>query len=127
MAAVRAWLTERAAASSSGTAGTTAGPVNLVAERARKERAQAVEAEQRVAIKAGALLARDEVERIWSAEIAAVRTRLLGLPQQHADQVHQAAATGGVAAVEVLLVDMIRAVLVEMADPGRSPEEADAS
>ena len=84
-AACRAWMdTRRTAAEGE--------PVDLVRERARKERAQARLAEQQYAQRAGELLPRGEVEQVWAREIAAVRTKILAIETTHADRVHRAAS-----------------------------------
>lgn len=88
---------------------------NLVAARARKELAQALEAEQRVALRAGKLIPVEEVDRIWSAQIAAVRSRLLALPMALADRVCRVAATEGAAGAETALRDAMYQALTELA------------
>lgn len=100
------------------------GVTDVAVARARKETAQAQEAEQRVLMRARDLLPREEVEQAWAAEIAAVRTKLLALPQQQADQLTRVATLDGVAGVEALLADLVRDVLRELADPQRPPTGA---
>ncbi len=118
-AEVRAWRKEREEAALSGN-----GPLNPLQERARRERAQAVLAEQTFQIRMRDLLPRADVERIWSSEVSAVRTRLMALPVTLADQLHRAALRG-VPAVEKVLEDAVHDVLIELADPDR-PAEAHA-
>lgn len=48
--------------------------------RARKEIAQAIEAEQRTALRAGKMLMADEVEATWADILAQVRTSLMAVP-----------------------------------------------
>lgn len=88
--------------------------------RARKELAQAIEAEQRVAIRAKTLLHVDEVERTWSAQVAAIRARLLALPAALAGRVTREATLSGPAAVEALLQDAIHQALTELSGRKRS-------
>jgi hypothetical protein len=88
--------------------------------RSRKELAQALEAEQRVALRSGTLLAAADVDRTWSAEVAAVRARLLAIPTAWSDRLHRAGALGGAAGIEALLVEAIYQVLRELAG-GASP------
>ena len=72
--AIEQWLQAREAAASNGKA------VDLARERARKERAQALLAEQKYQERAGELLEADQVARVWSAQLNAVRMKLLSLP-----------------------------------------------
>lgn len=106
--AVRAWLQAREDAAQ------TQAP-DLIVSRSRKELAQAVEAEQRVAIKAHQLIAIDEVDRIWSAQVAAIRARLLAWPTAHADRLHRVAALEGAAGVERVLQEIVYDALRELA------------
>jgi phage terminase Nu1 subunit (DNA packaging protein) len=93
----------------------TPGVVDLARERARKERAQAVLAEQTFQARSRELLPRAEVEKMWAAEVAAVRTKLLALPTVLADQLHRAAVLEGVDGVEARLQTAILDVLTELA------------
>jgi len=111
--AVRAWVEAREAAAQ------TQAPTFMIS-RSRKELAQALEAEQRVALRSGTLLAAADVDRTWSAEVAAVRARLLAIPTAWSDRLHRAGALGGAAGIEALLVEAIYQVLRELAG-GASP------
>lgn len=113
---VRAWLQQRDAAAAPAGA---SGAVDLVKERARKERAQALEAEQRVAIKAREYLPVADVERAWAFEVQAVRTAILATYTTRADQLHRIAVTEGVAGVEAFLKELAHDLLRELASPGR--------
>ena len=115
---VRRWLKAREKASQ------TTGVVDLARERARKERAQAVLAEQTFEARSRELLPRGEVEKVWAAEVAAVRTKLLALPTILADQVHRAAVLEGVDGVEAVLQTAILDVLTELAAPGQVERSA---
>jgi len=115
-ASVRAWLKKREQAAAAGQL------VDLAAERARKERAQAMESEQRFALRARKLLPADEVDLVWSGEATAVRNRLLAIPATQADRLHRAAILDGVAGVERALEKMVRDILTELADPDRPIE-----
>jgi phage terminase Nu1 subunit (DNA packaging protein) len=88
---------------------------DFAACRARKELAQAIEAEQRVAMRAKQLIPIEEVDRIWSAQVAAVRSRLLSWPTALADRLHRVAATDGAAGVERVLQDAAYETLRELA------------
>lgn len=109
---VRAWLKHRDAAASQ--TPTAAGQVDLVAERARKERAQAVLAEQLAATRARDLLPRHEVEKAWLAEVTAVRSRLLAWSTTLTDQVHRASTLEGLPGVERAIDKAVRELLTEL-------------
>jgi len=94
---------------------------NLTVARARKELAQALEAEQRVALRAGKLIPIEEVDKVWSAQVAAIRTRLLLWPSALADRLHRVAAVEGPAGVERVLLDAAHDALRELAS-GRAPK-----
>jgi phage terminase Nu1 subunit (DNA packaging protein) len=107
--AVDAWLQAREEARH------TDEHLSLEHERALKERAQRILAEQMFRIRERELLPRAEVERTWSQHVAAVRTKLLAFPVTLADRVHRA-AVDGVGAVERVLADAVRDALRELAD-----------
>lgn len=86
-------------------------------ERARKERAQAVLAEQTFQMRAGTLIAADEVEKAWAAEVAAVRAKLLAWPSTVADQLFRAATLEGLPGVEHVLLVAVHDVLGELSSP----------
>jgi phage terminase Nu1 subunit (DNA packaging protein) len=116
---VRAWLKSREVAAQSGQAN------DVARERARKERAQALEAEQRVAFRARELLPAEEVEKAWTAEASAVRAILLASYTTHADRVYRAATLDGLAGVERVMKDVAHEALRELANPERPlPGEA---
>jgi phage terminase Nu1 subunit (DNA packaging protein) len=117
---VRAWMAARNAAAVQASQG---GCATFADARMRKELAQAAEAEQRVAMRAGRLLAVEEVDRVWSAQVAAVRSTLLALPTALADRLHRAAVTAGPAAVETALQAAIYDALRELAS-GELPPPA---
>jgi phage terminase Nu1 subunit (DNA packaging protein) len=89
-----------------------------VSARDRKEMAQAVESEQRIAIKAKTLIAVDEVEKHWTAIVTTVRAKLLAMPTELSDRVHLVAVTDGAPAVEALLEESIHETLRELASGG---------
>lgn len=96
-------------------------------ERARRDRAQAVLSEQAFKQRARDLLPADEVERVWSGHISAVRTKILSWSAVLAGRIHRA-ARGGVGAVEAELDAAVREVLTELAaetsaggPPARAP------
>lgn len=116
--AVKAWLVSREHESQGGT-------VDLARERARKERALAQLAEQKLAVQAGELVRADEVEAAWSGHVAAIRTKILNVPAIYAARVHRATASS-VGAVEAVLSEAMRDVLHELAGD-ESTAEADPS
>ena len=114
-AACRAWVEARNE--------TAAGEqVDLVKERARRERAQALLAEQLHATRAKKLLDADEVEATWTAEVSRVRAKILSTYTTSADRVHRASTLRGVAGVEQELKDLAYSILRELA----SGQPADA-
>jgi len=113
---VRAWKAARDSASAGGAVG-------VAAARAAKESAQARLAEQTYEARAGSLLPAEAVAQVWSAHIAAVRTRLVAWPQVLADRLARACAVDGVAGVERELEAAVRAVLAELADSPLSAEQ----
>jgi phage terminase Nu1 subunit (DNA packaging protein) len=114
--AVRAWLAARDEEAR------RSAPLDLIQERAAKERAQRLLAEQALQLRAGRLLPADEVKAVWAAEVAAVRTKLLALPRAYADRIHRSSTMHGIAGVEQTLKDAVYEVLRELADPDRAPQ-----
>lgn len=92
--------------------------VDAVRERARKDRAQAILAEQAHAIRNRDLVSVVEVEKVWAGIVAAVRTRLLALPATLSDRLYRVSTLEGVAGVERELDLSMREVLRELAEPG---------
>ena len=118
-AAVRQWLAAREEAARNN------GALDVARERARKEHAQALLAEQMYKARAGELLPRDEVEQAWLTEVAGARAVLIALPATYAARIHRASTLEGEAGVEHSLHDAVREVLRELSDPGRdAPSQA---
>ena len=109
--AVRAWLTAREKAVKQGKT------VDLVKERARKERAQAILAEQTVAIRARELVPLDEVEKAWAAEVSAVRAKLLSWPGTLSGRLHREATVNGLRGLERALESAVDELLLELSSP----------
>ena len=86
-----------------------------VSARDRKEIAQAVESEQRIAMKAQTLIPIEAVEKTWSGIVAAIRAKLLAMPTSLADRIHREAAGKGAAGIEAVLEESIYDVLRELA------------
>lgn len=111
---VRAWRDAREAA-----AKTPVG-VDVAQERARKERAQALLAEQTHQARSRELLPAAEVEKVWAAEVHAVRTAVLATYTTQADRVHRAAVLEGVGGVEAELKAIAHELLRELERPDRA-------
>lgn len=99
----------------------TPGAVSVQQERARKERAQAILAEQTYQSRGKELLPRDEVKRVMASRAMAIRTKLLAWPTTLADKLHRASTLDGVAGVERALNDAVHDVLVELASGDETP------
>lgn len=110
---VRAWLASREDAAKK------SGMIDVAQERARKERAQAVLAEQSYRARERELLPAAEVEKIWNAEVQAVRTAILATYTTQADRVHRAATLEGVGGVEAELKAIAHELLRELSAPAR--------
>lgn len=112
-AAVEAWLAAREAAAANGSR------LDVTQERARKERAQALLAEQMYETRAKELLVRTDVEHAWTAEIAGVRAVFLAVPTTYAARVNRASVLDGEAGTERALRELVDEVLRELADSER--------
>lgn len=95
------------------------GPVDLARERARKDRAQALLAEQLYAVRAGKLLDAQAVQRAWAKEYAAIKTILIASYTSAADRVHRASTLDGLPGVEREMKAVAFAALREISDPDR--------
>lgn len=87
--------------------------------RDRRDRAQAQLAEQLHRRRAGEVLERDDVERVWSTHVSATRTALLALPRSLAERLAQATTP---AETEVILREAIYGVLRHLAGDEKQPE-----
>ncbi len=98
-------------------------PHDVAQERARKERAQAILAEQKYKMLAGELLPREDVEKVWAGQIMGARSILLTVPQTYCDRIYRAATLEGIKGVEISLSEVVREVLRELTDwsPGPGP------
>lgn len=106
---VRAWLAAREAAAKE------SGAVDAIRDRARRERAQAMLAEQTHAIRNRDLVPVAEVEQKLAARVMATRTRLLAWQTTLSDRVFRAATVDGLAGVEAILKNAVYEVLRELA------------
>jgi len=116
--AVRAWQDAREEAAK------TSGHVDVAQQRARKELAQAVLAEQTFKLRQRELLPRADVERVWGGEVAAVRAIILASYTSQADRIHRIATLEGVGGVETALKELAHEILRQLANPDRSAEVA---
>jgi hypothetical protein len=109
LGAVIAWKRERdTAAQASGG--------SLAQARAKREEVAARLMEQTIASRSGCLVDASAVERVWSQNIAAVRTRLMAWSVTLADRVTRAATTGGLGVVEATIHLEVRQVLRELSE-----------
>ena len=108
--AVRKWLDAR----NKKAASTPGGKLSYFQERAEKERWQGLLAQQTYLTRQRELLPAREVEKVWAAEVTAVRTRLLSWPTTIADKLHRAGTMDGLAGLERVLQEEVHAVLTEL-------------
>lgn len=99
-----------------------AGLVDVAQERARRERAQAELIEQTHAVRAGKLLAAEELWPRLSGRIAAARTKLLAIPTGFAAQIAQAFNLEGQDGIERVVRMAIEDALAELS--GMTPGPA---
>lgn len=100
------------------------GHVDVAQQRARKERAQAVLAEQTYQARQRELLPVAEVERAWNAEVQAVRAAILATYTTQADRLHRVAILDGVSGLEAELKELAHALLRELANHDRDGAQA---
>lgn len=111
---VRAWRKAREKAAQQG------GRLDMIQERARKEKWQGLLAEQQYLLREQELLPREEIEKVWAAEVSATRAALLSWSTTLADKVHRVSTLEGLPGVERVLQEAVRDVLREFSDPHRS-------
>jgi phage terminase Nu1 subunit (DNA packaging protein) len=120
LADVERWRRARDAATSNGS-----GPSSSLAQaRTRREHAAALLSEQTHAARAGQLLAAEAVAQVWGAHVSAVRARLLAWSTVLTDRVTRAAMNDGIGAVEAVLDEEVRRVLIELASGPIAPVDA---
>lgn len=95
------------------------GMLDVAQERARKERAQAILAEQTVAIRARDLVPADQAVKAWAAEVSAVRAKLLSWPATISDSIFRAATLNKLEGVERVIKDAVEELLLELSKPKR--------
>ena len=110
---VKKWLADREKAARNN------GTLDVTQERARKERAQAILAEQTVAIRARDLVPADQVEKAWAAEFSAVRAKLLSWPTTITDTIHRESTLHGLEGVEKVIKAAVEELLLELSKPKR--------
>lgn len=113
--AVRKWLAVREDEARNN------GTHDVARERARKEKAQAILAEQTVAIRAKELVPAEQIEKAWAAEVSAVRAKLLSWPATISDRLLREAKLNALSGVEKVLADAVAEVLLELSVPLASP------
>ena len=117
---VKKWLAAREKAARNN------GTLDVTQERARKERAQAILAEQTVAIRAKELVPVDQVEKTWAAEVSAVRAKLLSWPATISDSIHREAKLHGLEGVGRVVKASTEELLLELSKPKRVTTPAQA-
>jgi phage terminase Nu1 subunit (DNA packaging protein) len=98
------------------------GHIDLLKERALKEKWQAKLAQQLYEVREGKLLEADAVARTWSVEYGAIKTILLSSYTTSADRVLRAATLEGLPGVERELKTIAVAALREISSPDRGGE-----
>jgi phage terminase Nu1 subunit (DNA packaging protein) len=105
--------------------GGAGGAASLEVERARLARAQTEKAQLDLELKRGQLLPVGEITRVWGNITAAIRAKLLALPQAAAERCVEEAAHGA-AAVQQVLEETIHEALRELGSWTPPPARAAA-
>ncbi len=113
MADVKKWLAAREKAARNN------GTLDYVQVKARRELAQAMVAEQTVAIRAKELVPVDQVEKAWAAEVSAVRAKLLSWPTTISDSIYRESKLNGLEGVERVVKAATEELLLELSKPKR--------
>ena len=114
-------------------AGIDASRAELMAQRARRERALAERAERENRLQAGELLRKAEVVRVNQAASLTVRDNLLAVPDGAAEEIYGAAERGGVIGVAKALRTAIEEALTAAAEadvelePDEAPDDGEAA
>ncbi len=117
---VRKWLAEREKKARNN------GTLDVAQERARKERAHAILAEQTVATRAKDLVPADQVEKTWAAACSAIRAKVLSWPTTISDSIHRESQLNGLEGVERAIKAAGDELLLELSKPKRvkAPRQA---
>lgn len=83
--------------------------------RARRELAQAIEAEQRVSLRAARLIRAEDADRVWREQVTTIRRRLLRFPARVTPGLVDASRRFGAAGIEASLERDIHRLLCELA------------
>ena len=102
------------------------GETSPAAERAGRDRAQRKLLEQTYEVRARHLLPADEVRKVWTAHIAAVRAKILSLPATGSARVHRAGKLGGQRAVSLELKAIAYELLRELSGLADEPPPVEA-
>jgi hypothetical protein len=114
-------------------AGIDASRAELMAQRARRERALAERAERENRLQAGELLRKAEVVRVNQAASLTVRDNLLAVPDGAAEEIYGAAEREGVIGVAKALRTAIEEALTAAAEadvelePDEAPDDGEAA
>lgn len=80
------------------------------------------QAKQAKAIRAGDLVPRAETEKVWIAEIVAVRAKLLAWPATLSDRLYREGMRGSAGGIELALKVAVDEVLLELSTGARPPK-----
>lgn len=97
------------------------GESSPAAERAKRDRAQRKLLEQTYEVRARHLLPADEVRKVWSSHIAAVRSKILALPATATARLHRADKIGGQRGLGLELKTITNELLRELAGLADEP------
>lgn len=101
--------------------------LDVIQQRARKERAQALLAEQTLAIRARELVPRRDVEKAWAAEVSAVRAKLLVWPATISPQLARVATLEGANGVEAFLKSAVDDLLNDLSQPDDGEQDMEST
>lgn len=102
------WLAERDKAAREN------GTFDLARERARKERAQAILAEQTVAIRAGDLVPVDQISKTLTAGFGAFRAKVLAWQATMSDALYRESKINGLQGVQRAIKDAAEELLLDL-------------
>lgn len=92
---------------------------SLDAAKTKLALVQAQLADQMLQLRAKQVISADEVEKVWAAEVAAVRAIILASYTTHADRVHRAGVLEGLTGIERAMKEVAYGTLRELANPDR--------
>ena len=99
----------------------------LTQARARKDRAQALLAEQTVRLRARGLVWRVDADRVWAAEVDRICRNLRSWVKPLSRRLSKAASGGGLPAVQAALETAVHEKLTELSKPKQPAKKTRAS